>query len=85
MTVKNLQRGLFFIAAAVMWAMEPLWMTMYIYINRYRYISMAFQSAIRQIYINYLLKANVAPVLVSKKTSSDYMAYLNIIPTFSWL
>ena len=31
-TVKNLQRGLFFIDAAVMWALLPLGMTIYIYI-----------------------------------------------------
>ena len=31
-TVKNAQRGLFFIHAAVMWAHEPLGMTIYIYI-----------------------------------------------------
>ena len=42
-TVKNLQRGLFFIDAAVMWALEPLGMTIYIY------TSIAFQSAVRQI------------------------------------
>ena len=43
---------------------------------------MAFQSAIRQIKINYLLKAYVAPIL-TKETSTDSMAYENIIPTFS--
>ena len=33
MTVKNLQRGLFIIDAAVMWALDPLGMTIYIYID----------------------------------------------------
>ena len=32
-TVKNLQSGLFFIDAAVMWPLEPLWMTIYIHID----------------------------------------------------
>ena len=50
----------------------------------HRYTSIAFQTAVRQIYINYLLKAFVVPILASKKTSSDYMAHANIIPTF-WL
>ena len=27
----------------------------------------------------------MAPILISKKTSSDDIAYKNIIPTFSWL
>ena len=36
-TVKNLQRGLFFIDAAVMWAPEPLGMTIYIYMWMYLY------------------------------------------------
>ena len=55
-----------------------------IYIYTYRYTSIAFQSAVSQIYITYVPKANVAPILASKKTSSDHMAYMNIIPTFSW-
>ena len=45
---------------------------------------MAFLSAVRQIEINYLLRAYVTPILASKETSVDYMAYENIIPTFSW-
>ena len=79
--MKNLQRGLFLIDAAVMRALEPLGMTMYIYIYIYGYTSLAFQSSVKQIYVNYLLKAYVAPILVS----SDYMAYENLIPTFSLL
>ena len=53
--------------------------------NIYIYIYIAFPSAVRQIYINYLPKAFAAPILASKKTSSDYIAYKNIILTFSWL
>ena len=75
-TVKILQTGLFFIESAVMWALEYLGMTIYIY------TSIAFQSAVRQIYINYILEAYVAPILASKKISSDYVAYENIMPTF---
>ena len=37
-TVKILHSGLFFIHAAVMWPMEPLWKTMYICIYIYIYI-----------------------------------------------
>ena len=72
---------------AVMWALEPLGNTLYIYIYIYAhgYSFIAFHSAVRQIYINYSLNANVATILASRKTSSDYMAYVNIIPTFSWL
>ena len=70
-----------------MWDLEPLWMTMYvyIYIDSYRYTSMKFQSAVRLTYINYLLGAYVTPILASVKTSGYYMAYYNIIPTLSWL
>ena len=69
--------GLFFIDAVVMWALEPLGMTMhvYIYIYTYGYTSIAFQSAIRHISINYFLQAYVAHILASKKSSNDHMAY----------
>ena len=50
----------------------------------YIYTSIEFQSAVRQIYINYLLEAYMAPIFASMKTSSDYIANRNIIPTFSW-
>ena len=55
----------------------------YIY-SIYRYTSIAFQSVIRQILVDYLLKAYMTPILASKKTSIDYLAYRNRIPTFSW-
>ena len=38
-----------------------------LYINTCRYTSMAFQSAVKQIYINYLLMVYVAPIVASKK------------------
>ena len=47
-TAKNLQMGLFFIDAAVMWDLEPLGMTIYIHTYTCRYTSIAFQSAVRQ-------------------------------------
>ena len=76
-TMKTLHRGFFFIDAAVMWALEPLEMTIYIYIyvyiHTYRYTSIAFQSAARQININYLPKAYMAPILASKKTFCHYI------------
>ena len=43
------------------------------------YTSMAFQSAVKHILVNYLLMANVTPILAPKKTSSDYMAFKNRI------
>ena len=88
---------LFFIDATVMLALKSLRMSIYIcfygfsslmllwcrlwnlYGCLYIYASMAFQS------INYLLMAYVAPILPFRKTSSDYMVYKNIIPTFYWL
>ena len=51
----------------------------------YRDDSIAFLSAVRQIYINYLLRAYMAPILASTKPSSDYTAYEHIILSFSWL
>ena len=74
-----------YIDAAVMCALEPLGMTICIYAYTYIYTSMAFQSAVRRIKINYLSKADVATILASRKTSSDYMINKNIIPNFSWL
>ena len=49
---------------------------------------MAIQSAMKQILINYFLmfiKANVAPISASRKPSSDYVAYANIIWIFHWI
>ena len=36
-------------------------------INQLRYIHIAFNSAVKKISFNYLVKANVTPIMVSKK------------------
>ena len=62
-------------------ALGPLGMTIYIY--AYSYTFMAFQSTVRLIYTDYLLKVKVDPILASKITSSDYMyVYISCIFTF---
>ena len=48
----------------------------------YVYIHLHGISISRQTDLNYLLEAYVANILASNKTSSDYMAHENIIPTF---
>ena len=80
-TVKNLQIGLFFIDAAVMLALEPLGMT--IYILPHSYSSVAFQSNVKKIKLNYFPKAYVSHILASRNTYGDYMARTNIIQSFS--
>ena len=50
-----------------------------------RYI--ALQSVVKFKLITFLndVKAYVVPILASSEPSSDYMAYKNIISTFSWI
>ena len=51
MKVKNTQNGLFFIYAAVMWAQEPLGITIYIYIS---HIPFAFSLQNQEIIPDYM-------------------------------
>ena len=48
----------------------------------YIYTSIAFRSAVRQISISCIQKVYVAPILASKKTSTNYMACENIMPGY---